>query len=130
MATQPPSETGPSPEVQSAQTEEPLRATMTRWFVWIAILQVVLITGLLIVVLQLQSLPMATAALAPYSDSGAQADAVAQPVADGVQYLRTELDTVAGQLTQVCSALAHANGQTPGPDPCAGLTTTTPSKTP
>jgi hypothetical protein len=126
MATQPPSETGPSPEVQSAPATDPLRFYLSGWFVWIAFLQVVLIAGLIVVILQFQGLPEATAALVPDPGSAADVSSISQDV----QALRTDLATVTGQLTQVCSALARANGQTPGPDPCAGLTTTTPSKTP
>lgn len=91
----------------------------------LAVLQVLLLVGLLVLFFQINGVPDLTAQRVPRSDfSGSQADSAVGPMGTDINNLRTTVDAMSAQIDAICAAVADKVPAAVSPNPCNDVTPT------
>lgn len=85
----------------------------------LAILQVILLVGLVILYLQINGVPDQTAQRVPFDTSGSQADYLIGPLATSVTDLQAKVDGMATRIDAICAAVAKIEPAAFSPNPCS-----------
>jgi len=110
--------TGSAPPATSGGSEE-LRAIKTT-LAGLALLQVLVLVGLVIIYMQIGGVPAQTAERVPYDSSGTQTLFELGPIGTDVSDLQAKVAAMAAKLDAICTAVTKSQSAGAGPNPCTG----------